>query len=446
MTDTLRGVENTQVTGPAVSGNNDVVAAEAVRELSAGEQRLVADLVRQARAEGVELTGRDGLLKALTKSVLEAALDEEMTEHLGYDKHAAAGRGSGNSRNGSRTKRVLTDACGEVAIEVPRDRNGSFTPQIVPKRQRRLSGVDEVVLSLYAKGLTTGEISAHFADVYGASVSKDTVSRITDRVIAEMAEWWSRPLEKAYAAVFIDAIMVKIRDGQVRNRPIYAAIGVDLDGNKDILGMWAGDGDGESSKFWLAVLTDLRNRGVKDIFFVVCDGLKGLPDSVSSAFPLATVQTCIIHLIRNTFRYASRKYWDNISVDLRPIYTAPNADQARLRFEEFAEKWGKPYPAIVRLWENAWEEFIPFLDYDVEIRRVLRSTNAIESLNARYRRAVRARGHFPNEQAALKTLYLVTRSLDPKGTGQTKWAVRWKPALNALAITFADRMPAAEER
>ena len=194
------------------------------------------------------------------------------------------------------------------------------------------------------------------------------------------------------------------------------------------------------------MLTDLRNRGVKDIFFVVCDGLKGLPDSVSSAFPLATVQTCIIHLIRNTFRYASRKYWDNISVDLRPIYTAPNADQARLRFEEFAEKWGKPYPAIVRLWENAWEEFIPFLDYDVEIRRVLCSTNEIESLNARYRRAVRARGHFPNEQAALKTLYLVTRSLDPKGTGQTKWAVRWKPALNALAITFADRMPAAEER
>ncbi|MGV9864083.1 IS256 family transposase [Rhodococcus koreensis] len=446
MTDTLRGVENTQVTGPAVSGNNDVVAAEAVRELSAGEQRLVADLVRQARAEGVELTGRDGLLKALTKSVLEAALDEEMTEHLGYDKHAAAGRGSGNSRNGSRTKRVLTDACGEVAIEVPRDRNGSFTPQIVPKRQRRLSGVDEVVLSLYAKGSTTGEISAHFADVYGASVSKDTVSRITDRVIAEMAEWWSRPLEKVYAAVFIDAIMVKIRDGQVRNRPIYAAIGVNLDGNKDILGMWAGDGDGESSKFWLAVLTDLRNRGVKDIFFVVCDGLKGLPDSVSAAFPLATVQTCIIHLIRNTFRYASRKYWDNISVDLRPIYTAPNADQARLRFEEFAEKWGKPYPAIVRLWENAWEEFIPFLDYDLEIRRVLCSTNAIESLNARYRRAVRARGHFPNEQAALKTLYLVTRSLDPKGTGQTKWAVRRKPALNALAITFADRMPAAEER
>ncbi|WP_435174893.1 IS256 family transposase, partial [Gordonia hongkongensis] len=273
-----------------------------------------------------------------------------------------------------------------------------------------------------------------------------TVSRITDRVIEEMVSWWARPLEKVYAAVFIDAIMVKIRDGQVRNRPIYAAVGVDLDGHKDILGMWAGDGDGESARFWLAVLTDLKNRGVRDIFFVVCDGLKGLPDSVSAAFPLATVQTCIIHLIRNTFKYASRKYWDTISADLKPIYTAPTAADARARWEEFAEKWGTPYPAIVTLWESAWEEFIPFLDYDVEIRRVLCSTNAIESLNARYRRAVRARGHFPNEQSALKTLYLVTRSLDPKGTGQTKWAVRWKPALNAPAITFADRMPAAEER
>lgn len=446
MTDTIGGVD-APVAGPVQTGQeHDVTTADAVRELSKAEQALVSDLVRSSRAQGVALTGPDGLLKALTKSVLEAALDEEMTEHLGYDKHDVAGRNTGNSRNGTRTKRVLTDACGQVPIEVPRDRNGTFDPVIVGKSKRRVTDVDRVVLSLYAKGLTTGEISAHFADVYGASVSKDTVSRITDRVIEEMVSWWARPLEKVYAAVFIDAIMVKIRDGQVRNRPIYAAIGVDLDGHKDILGMWAGDGDGESAKFWLAVLTDLKNRGVTDIFFVVCDGLKGLPDSVSAAFPLATVQTCIIHLIRNTFKYASRKYWDKISVDLKPIYTAPTAAEAWVRWEEFAEKWGKPYPAIVSLWESAWEEFIPFLDYDVEIRRVLCSTNAIESLNARYRRAVRARGHFPNEQSALKTLYLVTRSLDPKGTGQTKWAVRWKPALNALAITFADRMPAAEER
>lgn len=332
-----------QVIEPAHAGQDVDEAAVAARELSGAERALVGDLVRQARAEGVALTGPDGLLKALTKTVLEAALQEEMTEHLGYDRHAAAGRGSGNSRNGSRNKKVITDACGQVEIAVLRDRNGTFEPVIVGKRKRRVTDVDRVVLSLYAKGLTTGEIAAHFADVYGVSVSKDTISRITDRVIEEMQAWWSRPLEKVYAAVFIDAIMVKIRDGQVRNRPVYAAIGVDLDGHKDILGMWAGEGDGESAKFWLAVLTDLRNRGVKDIFFLVCDGLKGLPDSVSAAFPLATVQTCIIHLIRNTFRYASRKYWDKISVDLKPIYTAASAAEARLRYEEFAEKWGKPY-------------------------------------------------------------------------------------------------------
>ena len=413
---------------------------------SAAELEAARELVRAARAKGVALTGPHGLLKALTKTVIETALEEEMSEHLGYDKHEPVGRNRGNSRNGKRAKTVLSDACGEVDIEVPRDREGSFEPVIVKKRQRRLSEVDEVVLSLYAKGLTTGEISAHFAEVYGASVSKDTVSRITERVIEEMQAWWARPLEGVYAAVFIDAIMVKIRDGQVRNRPIYAAIGVDLDGHKDILGMWAGDGDGESAKFWMAVLTELKNRGVRDVFFVVCDGLKGLPDSVNAVFPLATVQTCIIHLIRGTFRYASRKYWDALAKDLKPIYQAVNADTAAAALDVLEDKWGAQYPAMIRLWRNAWTEFIPFLDYDIEIRRIICSTNAIESLNARYRRAVRARGHFPTEQAALKCLYLVTRSLDPKGTGQTRWAVRWKPALNAFAITFADRMPAAENR
>jgi putative transposase len=439
MSDTLVGVNSP-------SPQPDEPAPGPQRELSAEEIAVVEGLVRQAREEGVALTGPNGLLKALTKSVIETALDEEMAEHLGYDKHAPEGRNRGNSRNGSRSKTVLTDNAGEVEIEVPRDRDSSFQPQLVKKRQRRLTDVDEIVLSLYAKGLTTGEISAHFADVYGASVSKDTVSKITDRVTEEMQAWWQRPLENVYAAVFIDAIMVKIRDGQVRNRPIYAAIGVDLDGHKDILGMWAGDGDGESAKFWLAVLTELKNRGVKDVFFVVCDGLKGLPDSVNAVFPLATVQTCIIHLVRGSFRYASRKYWDQLSKDLRPIYTADTVTAAAAALDALEEKWAARYPAMIRLWRNAWEEFIPFLDYDIEIRKVICSTNAIESLNARYRRAVRARGHFPNEQAAMKTLYLVTRSLDPKGTGQTRWAMRWKPALNAFAITFADRMPAAENR
>jgi transposase-like protein len=411
-------------------------------EMSA-EERAAAELVRLAKEQGLSLTGPDGLLKQLTKTVLETALNEELTEHLGYDKHDPAGAGTGNVRNGTRSKTVLTESTGHVAIDVPRDRAGTFTPQIVRKRQRRLSGVDEVVLSLYAKGLTTGEIAAHFADIYGASVSKETVSRITDKVIEEMNDWTVRPLETIYAAVFIDAVVIKVRDGQVANRPFYAAIGVTLDGERDILGLWAGTG-GEGAKFWMSVLTDLRNRGVADVFFVVCDGLKGLPEVVSNVWPAAIVQTCIIHLIRNTFRLTSRKYWDELKRDIRPIYTAVNATAARTAFDELADKWGARYPAVVKLWNNAWEEFIPFLDYDLEIRRVICSTNAIESLNARYRRAVKARGHFPSEQAALKCLYLVTRSLDPTGHGRPRWTMRWKPALNAFAITFADRFPDAE--
>jgi putative transposase len=375
--------------------------------------------------------------------VLETALSEEMTEHLGYWKHDPAGAGTGNIRNGTRGKSVLTENTGQVEIEVPRDRVGTFEPQIVKKRQRRLSGVDEIVLSLYAKGLTTGEISAHFAEIYGASVSKETISRITDKVIEEMNDGAVPPLDETYAAIFIDAIVVKVRDGQVANRPFYAAIGVTLAGERDILGLWAGTG-GEGAKFWMSVLTDLRNRGIKDVFFLVCDGLKGLPEVVSNVWPQALVQTCIIHLIRNTFRLASRRYGDELKRDIKPIYTAVNATAARTAFDELAEKWGQRYPAVIRLWDNAWAEFIPFLDYDVEIRRVICSTNAIESLNARYRRAIKARGHFPSEQAALKCLYLVTRSLDPTGAGRARWMMRWKPALNAFAITFSDRFPAAE--
>ncbi len=426
----------------AVMTTLEDVAKKKAAEQSA-EQKAAVELVRLAQEQGLSLTGPDGLLKQLTKTVLEIALNEEMTEHLGYEKHDPPEAGSGNIRNGTSTKTVLTDTTGPVELDVPRDRASTFEPQIVKKRQRRLSGVDEVVLSLYAKGLTTGEISAHFAEIYGASVSKETISRITDKVIEEMNDWSVRPLDETYAAIFIDAIVVKVRDGQVANRPFYAAIGVTLAGERDILGLWAGTG-GEGAKFWMSVLTDLRNRGVKDSFFVVCDGLKGLPEVVGNVWPQAIVQTCIIHLLRNTFRLTSRKYWDEIKRDVKPIYTAVNATAARAAFDDLAEKWGQRYPAVIRLWDNAWAEFIPFLDYDVEIRRVICSTNAIESLNARYRRAIKARGHFPSEQAALKCLYLVTRSLDPTGAGRARWTMRWKPALNAFAITFADRFPAAE--
>jgi putative transposase len=402
------------------------------------QQQLAQELVEQARAEGVELVGQGGLLTRLTKSVLETALEAEMTEHLGYDKHDPMGRNGGNSRNGTRTKTVVTEI-GPVDIEVPRDRDGSFAPAIVRKRQRRLDGVDEIVLSLAARGLTTGEIAAHFAEVYGAKVSRDTISRITDKVIDEMTEWRNRPLDRVYPVLFVDAIVVKVRDGQVVNRPVYVVLGVTVNGERDILGLWAGDGS-EGAKFWLAVLTEIKNRGVDDVCIVVCDGLKGLPDSITTTWPFAQVQACILHLIRNTFRYAGRQHWDELARDLRPVYTAVNAEMAAVRFEEFADKWGARYPAIIRLWRTAWEKFIPFLDYDVEIRKIICSTNAVESLNCRYRRAIRARGHFPTDQAALKCLYLVTRSLDPTGRGKIRWAMRWKPALNAFAITFEGRI------
>jgi putative transposase len=408
------------------------------------EQAAAAAMVAEAKARGLALTGPDGLLKLFTKNVLETALNEEMTEHLGHEKNQVElGRESTNVRNGARSKTVISDAAGEVQIDVPRDRESTFEPQIVRKRQRRLTEVDEIVLSLYAKGLTTGEISAHFSEIYGASVSKETVSRITEKVSAEMQEWAGRPLDAVYVAVFIDAIHVKVRDGQVANRPVYAAIGVTVDGHKDVLGLWMGVG-GEGAKFWMSVLIDLKNRGVRDVFFLVCDGLKGLPEAVTNVWPQTIVQTCIVHLIRNTFRLTSQRDWAAVRQDIKPIYTAPNPDAALVAIDELEEKWGKKYRAVIQLWRNAWNEFVPFLDYDIEIRRMICTTNAIESLNARYRRAIRARGHFPTEQAAMKCLYLVTRSLDPTGTGRTRWTMRWKPVINAFAITFGDRWPAAE--
>ncbi|KOX34253.1 transposase [Saccharothrix sp. NRRL B-16348] len=404
---------------------------------------MVDQLVSRARAGGLKLTGEGGVLQQLTKRLLESALEGEITDHLGYDKHDPAGRGTGNSRNGVRSKTVLTDV-GPVEIDVPRDRNAEFEPRIVTKRQKRLTGVDEMVISLSAKGLTTGEISAHLAEVYGADVSRQTISTITDKVVEGMVEWQNRPLDPVYPVVFIDAIHVKIRDGQVANRPIYMAMAVTTEGHRDILGLWAGDG-GEGAKYWLHVLTELRNRGVADVLMLVCDGLTGLPDAVTTVWPRTVVQTCIVHLLRNSFRYAGRQHWDAIAKALKPVYTAPTEAAAKERFAEFTDAWGVRYPAIVRLWDNAWAEFVPFLAFDVEIRRVICSTNAIESVNARIRRAVKARGHFPNEQAALKCVYLAVMSLDPTGTGRKRWMIRWKPALNAFEIAFDGRLAAGRK-
>ncbi|WP_245660188.1 IS256 family transposase [Nocardia gamkensis] len=400
-------------------------------------------MVAQARSNGLQLTGEGGLLAQLTKMVVESALDGEITDHLGYDHGDPAGRGTGNSRNGTRSKTVVTDV-GPVEIDVPRDRDASFEPQIVRKRQRRLNGVENMVLSLSAKGLTHGEISAHLREVYGAEVSKQTISVITDKVMDGMSEWQNRPLDSVYPVIFLDAIHVKIRDGKVANRPIYVALAVTVEGTRDILGLWAGDG-GEGAKFWLQILTELKNRGAEDVCMLVCDGLKGLPEAIGQVWPAAVVQTCVVHLLRASFRYAGRQHWDAIAKALKPIYTAPTESAALERFYEFTEEWGTKYPAIVKLWENSWAEFVPFLAFDTEIRRVVCSTNAIESVNARIRRAVRARGHFPNEQAALKCVYLAIMSLDPTGTGQKRWITRWKAALNAFDITFEGRLSAGRK-
>src|SRR3954464_15418589 len=424
--------------GQLVSDTTETTAVTAAPSEVSSDEVVAQDLLARARREGVNLVGPGGLLAGLTKTVLETALEAELTDHLGYEKHDPVGRNGANSRNGARSKTVITEV-GPVELDVPRDREGTFEPRIVPKRARRLGGVDELVISLVAKGLTTGEVQAHLAEVYEADVSRETISKITDAVLERMAEWQSRPLERVYPVLFVDAIFVKVRDGQVANRPIYVAVGVTIDGERDILGLWAGQG-GEGAKYWLQVLTEIKNRGVKDVCIVVCDGLTGLPDAIAATWPRAITQTCVLHLLRNSFRYASKKYWPQIARDLKPIYTAPTADAAWERLAEFAAAWEDRYPAIVKLWENAWAEFVPFLAFPAEIRTILYSTNAIESLNARFRRSVKARGHFPNEQAALKHLYLVLASLDPTGRGRQRWVTRWKPALNAFAIMFEGRI------
>jgi putative transposase len=409
----------------------------------AGELRdWATELVERARSEGVELTGDDGLLTALVRQVLQTGLEVEMTDHLGYERHDPEGRGSGNSRNGHYPKTVKTEI-GEVDLRVPRDRNSSFEPQTVRKGQRRLDGLAGNVISLYAKGMTTGDIQAHLAEIYGTEVSRDTISRITDAVVEDMVAWQNRPLDAVYPVVLIDAIVVKIRDGQVANRPVYVAMGINLDGERDVLGMWVGPAGGEGAKFWMATLTELRNRGIRDTFIVCCDGLKGLPDAIRVTWPLAEVQLCVVHLVRSSLRYTSKKDWGQVCRELREIYTAPTPDAAQARFDEFADAWQERYPAMVRVWEQAWAEFVPFLEFPVELRTLVYTTNAIESLNARFRRAVRHRGHFPNEQAALKVLYLVATERRKNRSNPTGRVHGWKQILNALTIHYGDRITAA---
>jgi putative transposase len=416
----------------------EITKGQAAGEESTPDLSVVADqLVAAARRQGVELTGPGGLLTGLTKQVLETALDVELTEHLGHERNERSG--SGNVRNGNSHKTVRTDV-GDVRITVPRDRAGSFAPAVVPKHSRRLAGFDEAVLSLYAKGLTTGDITNHLADIYGSEVSRDLVSRVTDAVVEQMQQWQNRPLDAVYPVLLIDAIVLKIRDGQVANRPVYVAMGITVDGERDVLGLWVGPAGGEGAKQWMSMLTELRNRGVADVCIVCCDGLKGLPDAVAATWPLATIQTCVVHLVRNSLRYASKADWSQITTGLKTVYTAATVAAAETRFAEFAQTWRGKYPAMIAMWERSWPQFVPFLDFPLEIRKLIYTTNGIESLNSRFRQAVRRRGHFPTEQAAMKILYLTVRERRPNRSNPTGRINAWKSILNTPAITYGDRL------
>jgi transposase-like protein len=404
-------------------------------------EQLADQLLDRADADQAQLLGPDGLLTQLTQRVLNRALDVELAEHLGYEKGDPAGRGSGNNRNGSTVKTVLTDV-GAVPVTVPRDRNGGFEPKMVPKHARRLAGFNEQILSLYARGMSVRDIRSHLANLYGVQVSPDLISKVTDAVTEEITTWQNRPLDPVWPVVYIDALWVKIRNGAVANRPVYLAVGVDLDGCKHILGLWIGPGEGEGARFWMSVLAELKNRGVADVLICCCDGLSGLPAAITTTWPAATVQTCCVHLMRASLRFASKKDYPQLVPALRVIYTAPTeaaAEQALAELE--ASPLGQRYPAIARTWRSAWPEFVPFLAFPPELRRVVYSTNLIESINARLRKVTRNRGHFPSEQAAVKVLYLAIRELiEPKAGDRNQVAPGWKSALNALTLYFEDRI------
>lgn len=417
----------------------DAVSDEAV-------DRMIAD----AKESGLSLLdGPDGLIGQLTARIIERSLGAEMDAHLGYGKGDPAGRGTGNSRNGHYGKTLTTQA-GPVRISVPRDRNAEFEPQIVKKGQRRAGPVDEIILSLYARGLTTRDIQAHLEEVYGASVSPALISNITDVVQDEIVTWQTRPLEEFYAIIYIDALVVKVRDGgMVQNKAAYLAVGVDADGFKHVLGLWLGGGEG--SAFWAGVLAELRNRGVKDVLFVCCDGLKGLPEAIKATWKDATVQTCVIHLIRSSMKYISWKDRKKAASFMRPVYTAVNEAAAKAALENMRREFGKKAPGMIAAWERAWDEFVPFLRFDAAIRKVIYTTNAIESMNFQLRKITKNRGHFPDDDAAVKLLYLGIRNITgrhidgdglvldrgERGTG----TLGWKAALNAFAVQFPGRVP-----
>jgi putative transposase len=364
-----------------------------------------------------------------------------MADHLGYDRGDPAGQGSGNSRNGFNTKTVITTA-GQADIAVPRDRNATFEPQLVPKRKRRLGSTSDMILSLYARGLTTRDIKAHLAEVYGVEVSHETVAKVTDVVVEEVRAWQSRPVEEVYPILFVDGIRIKVRDsGTVTNKVAHLVVGVDVDGFKHVLGIWLQAG-GEGAKFWLSVFTELRNRGLKDALIVCCDGLPGLPDAIETIWPEALIQTCVVHLLRTSLRYVAYDQRKRLAGALKPIYAAPTVEAAEAAFADFTLAYGSRSPGVIAVWERAWAEFIPFLAFPPEIRKVIYTTNQIESINYQLRKVTKNRGHFPNDDAAVKLLYLALRNMNPQRGGDLGTGTYgWKQALNAFAIHFPGRLP-----
>lgn len=384
-----------------------------------------------------DIIGEHGLLKQFVKAVLERAMHAELTEHLGYPKHAPAGHNSGNSRNGTSSKTVKGDF-GEVTIEVPRDRAGTFEPRILPKHQTRFTGFDDKIVSMYARGMTTREIEGHLKEIYGVEVSAGLISQVTEAVGEEVKAWQNRALEPLYAIVYLDALYVKMRhEGRVENRAVYVAMGVDLEGKKDVLGLWTSANEG--AKFWLSVLTELKNRGVKDLFIVCVDGLKGFPQAVEASFPQAQVQLCIVHLMRASLGYVSWKERKAVAADLKPIYRAATVVEAEMELDNFMRQWGDKYKAIGKLWKENWERIIPFFAFPPEVRRVIYTTNAVESLHMSLRKIIKNRGSFPSEEAALKLLFLALQNVS------AKWEVvqHWKAALNQFEILWGDRIKAA---
>jgi putative transposase len=395
---------------------------------------LIDELLAGARTEE-EIAGPGGLLGQLTKRLVERAMEVELTDHLGYEPHQEPPGGAGNTRNGSMSKTLLTEQ-GAVGIDTPRDRAGTFEPQIVRKRQRRFEGFDDKILALYSRGLSTRDIEAHLEEIYGVRVGRDLISRVTDAVMEDARAWQTRPLDDVYPVVFLDALVLKIRDGgSVQRRACYLALAITMDGERDVLGMWFQANEG--AKFWMQVLTDLKQRGVQDILICCVDGLKGFPEAIEAIYPQTTIQTCIVHLIRHSLKYVPRRQYDAVVKDLKPIYTAGDADAALLALEAFEEKWGKQLPVIGQAWRSAWEHVTPFMAFEPEVRRVIYTTNAIEALNRQLRKAIKTKGHFPTEDAARKLVYLAIQNAAPQWTRTRGWT----KALLAFKIHFGDRLP-----